>query len=190
MRADKTIKKETRKGLIRVEFIENAHTRSWDLGDNVHYINLYAEDNQGRLIGGAIHQEMIGIRHVGKDVEMLLQVFPPIWATFIKDGEKPGGKWRSINGKFKHVCEYVTVESTNGGTAVLEDVLIENNYPVVRRRWYLQQAGGVMRLDIFGSEKSKNPKYWVPIRQLIRNDWKGDRSSLTLDEIDPKSLGK
>ena len=185
MRADKTVEKATRQGLIRVEFLNERYASTFNLGENVPVIKLYGENLQGNLMNdGEWHQDMIAIRHVGKDVEMLLQIQPsPIWVTFIKDGEKPGGKWQNIEGRLKHVCEYVSVESTNGGTAVLEQIEYNSSNPVYRRRWYLQQAGGVMRLDIFGSGKGDAAKYWIPLRQFICNEWKGDRSSLTLDEI-------
>ena len=191
--ADKTVEKATRPGLIRVEFSE-PFIRSNNLDDDVHVVKLYGKNRKGDLeCSGEFGTDMLAIRRVGKDVEMLLQIYPsPIWVTFIKGGEKPGGKWQSIEGSLKHVCEYIAVESTNGGTAVLEQTVFQNSRsnPILRRRWYLQQSGGVLRLDIFGSGKGNAAKYWIPLRQLMCEEWKGDKSPLTLDVIDLKQSGK
>ncbi len=187
--ADKTVEKTTRPGLIRVESSE-PFIRSNNLDDDVHVMKLYGQNSKGDLeCSGDFGNDMFAIRRVGNDVEMLLQIYPsPIWMTFIKSGEKPGGKWQSIEGSLKHVCEYVAVESTNGGTAVVEQTIFKNSLskPIIRRRWYLQQGGGVLRLDIFGSGKGNAAKYWVPLRQLICEESKGDKSPLTLDVINFK----
>lgn len=191
--ADKTVEKATRPGLIRVEFSE-PFIRSNNLDDDVHVMKLYGQNSNGDLeCSGDFGNDLFAIRRVGNDVEMLLQIYPsPIWMTFIKSGEKPGGKWQSIEGSLKHVCEYIAVESTNGGTAVVEQTIFKNSVsnPIIRRRWYLQQGGGVLRLDIFGSGKGNAAKYWVPLRQLICEESKGDKSPLTLDVIDLKKSGK
>lgn len=191
--ADKTVEKATRPGLIRVEFSE-PFIRSNNLDNDVQVMKLYGQNSKGDLeCSGEFGNEMFAIRRVGNDVEMLLQIYPsPVWVTFIKGGEKPGGKWQSIEGSLKHVCEYVAVESTNGGTAVLEQTVFKNSQsnPILRRRWYLQQGGGVLRLDIFGSGNGNAAKYWIPLRQLICEESKGDKSPLTLDVIDIKQSGK
>jgi hypothetical protein len=191
--ADKTVEKATRPGLIRVELNE-PFIRSNDLDDDVHVMKLYGQNTKGDLeCSGDFGNDMFAIRRVGKDVEMLLQIYPSqIWMTFIKSGEKPGGKWQSIEGSLKHVCEYVAAESTNGGTAVVEQTVFKNSQrnPIIRRRWYLQQSGGVLRLDIFGSGKGNAAKYWIPLRQLMCEEWKGDKSPLVLEEIELRSSGK
>lgn len=191
--ADKTVEKATRPGLIRVEFSE-PFIRSNNLNEDVHVVKLYGKNRTGDLeCSGEFGTDMLAIRRVGKDVEMLLQIYPSQkWVTFIKGGETPGGKWHSIEGNLKHVCEYVAVESANGGTAVIEQTVFQNSRsnPILRRRWYLRQSGGVLRLDIFGSGKGNAAKYWIPLRQLMCEEWNGDKSPLTLDVIDLKPSGK
>lgn len=188
-KADKAVSHTSSKGLIRVES-DRAFTTSNKLDPDVHVVKLYTQQKKGTALEGSgqFGDEVLPIKRVGDDVKMLLQIYPKqVWATLIKGGAKPGEKWEVTDGNLKCRCEVVGAESSGGSTGfVVEQIVSQNKLPITKRRWYFVGGAGAMRLDIFGSGRGEAAKYWIPRRQLICDDWKGDRSPLVLGEIGAK----
>lgn len=187
-KSDKAVSHTTKKGLIRVESSQ-AFTTSNKLDPDVLVIKLYTQSQQKKgpdlICSGEFGDELLPIKREGNDVKLLLQIYPKqVWTTFIKGGAKPGEKWESVDGNIKCRSEYLERSGGDSGF-VVEQMISQNNHLITKRRWYFGNSGGAMRLDIYGSGKGDASKYWVPLRQLICDDWKGDRSPLELGEIKP-----
>jgi len=184
-KADKAVSHTSRKGSIQV-ISHRAFTISNKLDSDVHVIMLYTQHKKGPEMenSGAFGDELLPIKRTGDDMNMLMRIYPKqVWTPLLKGGAKAGETWQTVEGNLSIRSECIKAGSTEGdpGLAVVQ-IISEDNRPLVKRRWYFGN-NGVMRLDLYGSGKGESAKYWIPLRQLICDDWKGDRSPLALGEI-------
>lgn len=185
---DKTVSHTTRKGLIRVE-VDQGFIIGNKLDQDVHVVKLYtlAQQYKGQPAlecSGAFGDDVLPVKGVGDDLNMLVKIYPkPVWTPLLKGGAKAGETWPTVEGNLSVRSECVSAGPAEGDSGVaVEQVVSQDNRPMYKRRWYFGNSG-VMRLDLYGSGKGEATKYWVPLRQLICDEWKGDKSPLTLDEI-------
>lgn len=182
---DKTVSHTTRKGLIRVE-VDQGFIVGNKLDQDIHVVKLYTQQQKGPGLecSGAFGDELLPVKRVGEDLNMLVRIYPKhVWTPLLKGGAKAGETWQTVDGNLSVRSECIAAGPTDGTSGVaVEQVVSQDNRPMYKRRWYFGN-NGVMRLDLYGSGKGEASKYWVPLRQLICDEWKGDKSPLTLDEI-------
>lgn len=150
----------------------------------------FVVDGKGKekLTKSSISPSLGAYRKMERGIENLVRIAPNEWRVFIKYGAKPGDKWGDGSAEKPPQllkCEYVRCELHDGvPCAVISVISAQQNTDFkFKHQWSLLKGVGVARVDIYMYRAGKNDfkGSWIPTRQHISDDWKGDKSPLVVE---------